>query len=144
MSFFRRVNHPNHFPIKSIARPTLFGFEVRVLELDHPTTLGLHICDVPLAVSVADDFLPMIRKLVLPGAVPLRLVLPPRIANVTALVGPVSISDFSPLPNHRLSAARALARKAAFSFLALTVDERVSVPLHGREHTSQEKAASIQ
>src|SRR5207244_4503263 len=77
----RSIHHPNQLQIKGIARSTLFRFDVRVLELDHPAITGFHICDVSFTVSgKVDELLPISGKLVFPSAVPPRFILPPRIA----------------------------------------------------------------
>ena len=53
-----------------------YRFEVRVLELDYPTTSRLHIRDVSFAVlGDVHDFLPSSGKLVFPRTVPCRFVL---------------------------------------------------------------------
>src|SRR6185295_18780128 len=83
----RSIHHPNQLRIKDFARPTLFRFHGRVLELNHPTTIGLHVCDVSFTVSGrVDDLLPISGELVFPSAVPFRFILPPRIARPMPLV----------------------------------------------------------
>lgn len=63
----RAVHHPYQLAVESIARPTLFVFQVRMLKLDHPPMLGLYIRNVLRAIgSEMNDFLPSIWKLVLP------------------------------------------------------------------------------
>jgi hypothetical protein len=99
------VHNPNQLWIKLISRSTLFRFEVRVLELDHPTTRGFHVCDMTFTgLGVLDILLPISRKLVFPGAMPFRFVLPPRIANATLFMSPVANPDFSAPCNHQTSA----------------------------------------
>jgi len=96
--------------VKDFARSTLFRFDVRVLELNHPAVTGLDVCDVSFTVSgMVDELLPIRGKLVLPSAVPLRFVLPPRIAKETAFVSPVPNPDFSASCNHGFSADSTLA-----------------------------------
>jgi hypothetical protein len=81
-----------------------------MLELDHPTILGLHVCDVSFTVlDMLDDLLPISGKLVFPSAVPLRFILPPRIAKATPSVSPVLNPDFPASCDYRASAAGALA-----------------------------------
>jgi len=81
-----------------------------VLEFNHPTITGLHVCDVSFTVfGVVNDFLPFIGKLVFPGAVPFCFVLPPRVAEAASLVSPMPHPDFSALGNHRMIASRTLA-----------------------------------
>jgi len=83
---------------------------VRVLELNHPTITGLHVCDVSFTVSgKVDELLAISGKLVFPSAVPPRFILPPRIAKETPFVSPVPKANFSALCNHGSSAARTLA-----------------------------------
>lgn len=81
-----------------------------MLELDYPTTICLHVCDVSFTVSgKVDEFLPISGKLVFPSAVPLRFILPPRIAKPMPFVSPVPNANFSALCNHGSSAAITLA-----------------------------------
>jgi hypothetical protein len=41
-----------------------------VLELDHPTTRGLYVCDMMFTgLGMLDNLLPISRKLVFPGAI---------------------------------------------------------------------------
>ena len=80
-----------------------------MLELNHPTTIGLHICDVPFTVSGrVDDLLPLRGKLIFPSAVPLRFILPPRIAMETPFVSPVPNTNVAALGNHGCPTARTL------------------------------------
>ena len=89
---------------------TLFRFDVRALELNHPTITSLHVCDVSFTVSgKVDDLLPISGKLVFPSAVPLRFILPPRIAKETPFVSPVPNALFSALCDHGSAAGRTLA-----------------------------------
>lgn len=81
-----------------------------MLELYHPTTRGFHVCDMTFTgLGMLDNLLPVSWKLVFPGAMPFRFVLPPRIANATLLMSPVANPDFSAPCNHQSSAARTLA-----------------------------------
>jgi hypothetical protein len=78
-----------------------------MLELDYPTTICLHVCDVLLTgFGVVDNLLPVDRKPVFPSAVPVCFVLPPRVAEASALVSPMPDLDFSALGNHRAIATR--------------------------------------
>jgi len=96
--------------VKGFARSTLFRFDVRVLELNHPTITGLHVCDVSFTVSgCVDDLLPIIGKLVFPIAVPFRFILTPRIAKETTFVSPVPNPDFAAPCNHGSATAATLA-----------------------------------
>lgn len=104
------IHHPNQALVIGLTRSTLIRSDVRVLELNHPTLMGLHVCNVSFtALSMMDDLLPISGKVILPGAVPLSFIFPPRIAKPTAFVSPVPDSDFSTPCNHRSSAARTLA-----------------------------------
>jgi len=95
-----------------------------VLELDYPTSICLHICDVLFTgFCLVDNLLPVDRKLSFPNAVPFRFLLPPRVAEAASLVSPMPNPDFSALGNHRVIANRTLAQKIGLSFLALSVDE---------------------
>ena len=81
-----------------------------MLELDYPTTICLHVCDVSFTVSGSvDDLLPISGKLVFPIAVPFRFILPPRIAKETTFVSPVPNPDFAAPCNHGSSADATLA-----------------------------------
>jgi len=90
-----------------------------VLELNHPTITGLHVCDVSFTVSgKVDDLLPVSGKLVFQaGAIPFHS--PPRIAKATPFVSQCQ-SRTSPhlaiigLPR------RTLAGKIGLSLLALS------------------------
>src|SRR5262245_17314169 len=116
-----------------------------MLEFDHPATLGLHIRDVLHTVlSWMDNLLPADRKLSFPGAVPLGLVLPPRVTDATSLVSPVPNPNFSALSNHRVTATRTLARKIGLSLLALSMDASkfhittyVVAPIRGLESPAE-------
>jgi hypothetical protein len=78
-----------------------------MLELDYPTTLCLHVCDVLLTgFGVLDNLLPVVGKPVFPSAVPVCFVLPPRVAAAASLVSPMPAPDFSALGNHRAIAIR--------------------------------------
>src|SRR5262245_51071911 len=104
------IHHPNQTMVKGLARSALIRPDVRVLELNHPPIVGLHICDVAFTVlGMVDDFLPVGGKLVLPGTVPLRFILPPRIAKATPFVSPVPNPVFPALCNHRMVASPTLA-----------------------------------
>jgi len=104
------MHHPNQLRIKGFARSTLFRFEVRVLELNHPTITGPHVCDVSFTVSGnVNDLLPISGKLVFPSSVPLRFILPPRIAKETPFVSPVPKANLSALCNHGSFADRTYA-----------------------------------
>src|SRR6266853_3383375 len=106
----RPIHHPNQLRIESIAGSTLFGCEVRVLELDYPTSICLHICDVLFTgFCLVDNLLPVDRKLSFPNAVPFCFLLPPRVAEAASLVSPMPNPDFSALGNHRVIASRTLA-----------------------------------
>jgi len=59
--------------------------------------------------GMVDNFLALSGKLVFPSAVPLRFILPPRIAQPMPFVSPVPKANFSALCNHGSSAARTLA-----------------------------------
>jgi hypothetical protein len=81
-----------------------------VLEFDYPITICLHVCDVPFTISGGvEDLLPISGKLVFPSAVPLRLILPPRIAKETPFVSPMPNANFSALCNHGSAAETTLA-----------------------------------
>jgi hypothetical protein len=56
-----------------------------------------------------EDLLPISGKLVFPSAVPLRLILPPRIAKETPFVSPMPNANFSALCNHGSAAETTLA-----------------------------------
>jgi hypothetical protein len=119
------IHHPDQLWIETLARATLFGFEVRVLELDYPTTICPHICNVLGAVvGVANNFLPRLGEFRLPFAVPFCFGFPPRVAVVTSRVSPMPNPDFSALGNQRVIASLALACKIRPGFLALPLDER--------------------
>jgi hypothetical protein len=69
---------------------SLFGLDSRVLELDNPTIFGFDISNVLLAIfGVLDSLLPVLRKLILPSAMPFRLVFPPKIAFSPTFMRPV-------------------------------------------------------
>jgi len=81
-----------------------------VLELNHPTITGLHVCNVLLAVfGMVDDLSAINGKLVLPIAVPIRFMPLPRIAMPTPFVSPVPDANFSALSNRGSSAEWTLA-----------------------------------
>jgi hypothetical protein len=104
------IHHPNQTLVKGFARSAFISSDVRVLELNHPTIMGLHVCDVSFTVlGVAEDLLPISGKLVFPSTVPLRFILPPRVAKATPFVSPVPNPDVSAPCNHQSSAARTLA-----------------------------------
>jgi hypothetical protein len=95
--------------VEDFARSTLVRFDVRVLKLNYPTTIGLHVCDVTFAVfRMVDNLLPMNGKLAFPTAVPFRF-LPPWIAEAPPFVSPVPNPDVSALCNRGTSAVRTLA-----------------------------------
>jgi hypothetical protein len=51
-----------------------------MLELDHPSMLGLNICEVLRAiVGYVNNFLPSLGKFRFPCAVPRAFILPPRV-----------------------------------------------------------------
>lgn len=102
----RCIDDPDQLLIIDIASPTLFGFDVRMLELDYPSMIGSYICDVFLTVfSPMDKLLPVDRELSFPIAVPFSFVLPPRVTEESSLMSPVRNSDLSALCNHRLVAS---------------------------------------
>lgn len=64
------IHHPNQALVIGLTRSTLIKSDVRVLELNHPTLMGLHVCDVSFTVlGMVDDLLPISGKVVLPSAV---------------------------------------------------------------------------
>ncbi len=78
---------------------------------------------------------------------PLRFILPPRIAIATPFVSPVPNPDFPASRNHRLSAVRTLAFNIGLSFLALFACEskfhvcsRLKTP-RPRQHCDREDHA---
>ena len=93
----RPIHHPNQTLVEGLARSALIRFDVRVLELYHPTIMSLHVCDVSVAfLGRVDDLLPIGGKLVFPSAVPVRFILPPPIASARPwFVSPVRTSDVS-------------------------------------------------
>ena len=94
-----------------------------MLELDYPTTICLHVCDVPLTgFCWVDNLLPVGGKLSFPSAVPFCFVLPPRVAEAASLVSPMPNPLFSALGHHWVIAKQTLARKAGLRFSALSVD----------------------
>jgi hypothetical protein len=100
-----------------------------MLEFNYPTVIGLHICDMLLAILTSvDDLLPGHGKLPFPSAVPFSFVLPPRVTGAASLVSPVPHPDFSTLCDHRMIASGTLAAKIGLSFFALSIDE-------GKSHT---------
>src|SRR5690606_26784404 len=93
-----------------------------MLKLDHPTLIGLYICDVLLSViGFMDNLLPAFWKLPFPSAVPFGFVFPPSITSAMSFMGPVPNLDFSAFCNHHFSASRTLAGKIWLGFLALPV-----------------------
>ena len=100
---------------KSLARSgfagvTLFGLKVRMLEFEHPTLIGLHICYVLLAVfGTVDDLLPIVREVPFPSAVPLGFVFPPWITGSFPFVSPMPYPFFfwAAFGNHFRYATRA-------------------------------------
>ena len=61
-----------------------------MLKLENPALISLHISDMLLtALGQVENFLPSIREMVFPGAVPFGLVLPPWITVASAFVRPV-------------------------------------------------------
>ncbi len=120
----RCIDDPHQLPIKNVARPTLFGFDVRMLKFNYPPLIGLYICYVFLSViGLVDNFLPAVGKLSFPSAVPFGFVLPPGIACATSFVGPVPDFDFSALWNHRLTASWTVAEQIGLRLFALSFDD---------------------
>ena len=104
------VQHPDQLAIKRIARSTFLGIEIGVLKLNHPTAASLYIRDVSFAVARGvNDLLPVSRELLLPGAMPARLILPPRIANAVPSMSPMVDADLAASGNHWCAAPNALA-----------------------------------
>jgi hypothetical protein len=102
----RSIHHPN----QGVARPTLFGPEIRMLELDHPPLICLYIRYVFFAtIGSVDNLLPIFGKFSFPSAMPVGFVFPPRITGTTSFVGPVPNLDLSALCNRRLIANLTLA-----------------------------------
>lgn len=60
-----------------------------MLEFDSEAVRGVYIGDVLLTKRVLpdDDFLPVIRELAFPGAVPFRFVFPPQIVEPLSAMG---------------------------------------------------------
>lgn len=118
------IQYPHQFRVEGFARSTLLGLYVRMLKLEYPTTIGLNIRDMSLAIGGAvNDFLPVKGKLTFPGAVPLSFVLPPRVAMLPSLVSPVPNPELSALRNNRAGAARAPTLLAGLRLLALSIDQ---------------------
>jgi hypothetical protein len=98
-----------------------------MLELNYPTVIGLHICDVLLTILASvDKLLPGDGKLLFPSAVPFSFVLPPGVTGASSLVSPVPHPDFSALCDHRMTASRTLAAKIGLSLCALSIDDSKS------------------
>src|SRR5436190_21785512 len=96
-----------------------------MLELQHLPTRGLHVCKMPLPVlGTVENFLPVLRKHVLPSAVPFGLWLPV-VIEVSPWVGPVRHSDPAAFRRQRNFAYRALADNAALGFSPFAVAHRV-------------------
>src|SRR5215471_13085188 len=97
-----------------------------MLELDYPTTICFHVCDVLLTGFgvVVDNFLPVDGKPVFPSLVPVCFVLPPTVTAAASLVSPMPPPDLSTPGNHGAIAIRirTLAGTTGLRFLALPID----------------------
>ena len=72
-----------------------------MLELDYPTMIGLHICNMFLSVlGLVVNFPPLAGELVLPIAVPFGLGFPPEVAVTSAKMGPMPDPDISTFRHH--------------------------------------------
>ena len=95
-----------------------------MLELDYPTMIGLHICNVLFSVlGLVDKFPPLAGELVLPIAVPFGLGFPPDVAVTSFKMSPMPDPDISTSRHHSRTAKWTFARKTRFGFSALSVNE---------------------
>ena len=120
------IHHPAHQrAIDRLAGGTLFLRNLRVLKLKHHSVRGLHVCKMPLPIlGTVKNFLPVLRKHVLPSAVPFGLWLPV-VIEVSPWVGPVRHSDPATSWLHRHFADRARARKTALCLSLFVINNRV-------------------
>ena len=97
-----------------------------MLELDDPSSIGLHIRDVPFtSVGPMQNFLPLSGEMVFPRTVPGSLILPPGIARPTPSMRPMPTACLSALGDHCLTASRTLTREIGLRLDTLFLDQRV-------------------
>ena len=95
-----------------------------MLELDYPTMIGLHVCNVLFPVlGLVGNFLPLAGELVLPIAVPFSLGLPPEVAVTFSKMGPMPDPYISTFRHHSGTATWTFPGKAQRRFSALSINE---------------------
>lgn len=120
----RAIHDPDEPTVERVARLTFFRSDGRVLKLDDPAPFSANIGNVPGAVGgTVEVLLPVFREVILPGAVPLGFVFPPRIAVATDLVGPVPDAGFAALCEYRIAAPGTIAGVVGLGLLAASFDE---------------------
>ena len=96
----RTVNDPKHPAIKRFAGAKLIFRNRRILELNYNTATSLDVGNMFLAGCVIEmnDLAALRWKFGFPGPMPIRLILPPKVA--------ITLSDMCPMPQQDCSALR--------------------------------------
>lgn len=115
-----------------------------MLELDSEAVRGVYICDVLLTKRVEpDDFLPVVRELAFPRAVPFRFAFPPRIADPLSAMGPMMDSLVPAFGNHGTAANGTRAGQSRRWWGAFAVYKRETHALLPASQSVRKRASAV-